>query len=53
MLNKTSFEPLRHLVFARQDMPPVAAERFSTGVTLLGYPLPTALELGITLRCSP
>jgi hypothetical protein len=34
-------------------MPPAAAELFSTRVTLLGYPQPAALELGITLRCSP
>jgi ABC-2 type transport system permease protein len=41
-------DPLRHLVFEQQHMPAVAAERFSTGITLFGYSLPTALELGIT-----
>ena len=29
-------------------MPPAAAERFATGVTLFGYLLPTALEITIT-----
>jgi hypothetical protein len=29
-------------------MPAAAAQRFATSVTLFGYSLPTALELGIT-----
>jgi ABC-2 type transport system permease protein len=41
-------DPLRHLVFDLQNMPAAAAERFGTGVTLFGYTLPTAIELGIT-----
>jgi len=41
-------DPLRHLVFALQNMPAAAAERFATGVTLFGYSLPTVAELGIT-----
>ena len=40
-------DPLRHLVFELQHMPPAAADRFATGVTLFGYSLPTAAELGI------
>ena len=41
-------DPLRHLVFELQHMPPAAAERFAAGVTLFGYSLSTALELAIT-----
>ena len=39
-------DPLRHVVFAAQRMPPAAAERFSTGVSLFGYTLPISLEIG-------
>jgi len=39
-------DPLRHVVFAVQHMPPVAAARFSTGVSLFGYRLPLAVEVG-------
>jgi ABC-2 type transport system permease protein len=41
-------DPLRHVVFAAQHMPPAAAARFSTGISLLGYTLPISAELGIT-----
>jgi ABC-2 type transport system permease protein len=41
-------DPLRHLVFELQHMPPAAASRFATGVTLFDHSLPTAAELGIT-----
>ena len=41
-------EPLRQVVFAAQHMPPAAAARFSAGVTLFGYTLPTAANIGIT-----
>ncbi|MHB8512234.1 MAG: ABC transporter permease [Actinomycetota bacterium] len=40
-------DPLRHVVFAAQHLPPLAAARFSTGVELFGHTLPVALELGI------
>ncbi len=40
-------DPLRHVVFAVQHMPPAAAARFSTGVSLFGYTLPIGVELGI------
>lgn len=40
-------DPLRRVVFAAQHMPPAAAARFSTGVSLFGYTLPLAAELGI------
>jgi len=39
-------DPLRRVVFAAQRMPPAAAARFSTGVSLFGYTLPIALEIG-------
>ena len=39
--------PLRQVVFAVQDVPPMAAERFSATVTLFGYTLPVWLELGM------
>jgi ABC-2 type transport system permease protein len=39
-------DPLRHVVFAVQHMPPAAAARFSTGVSLFGYTLPLAVEIG-------
>jgi ABC-2 type transport system permease protein len=41
-------DPLRRVVFAVQHMPPAAAARFSTGVSLFGYTLPIAAELGIS-----
>jgi ABC-2 type transport system permease protein len=41
-------EPLRQAVFAAQHMPPAAAARFATGVTLFGYTLPDAACIGIT-----
>ncbi len=37
--------PLRQVVFAVQNVPPVAAQRFSATVTLFGYTLPVWLEL--------
>lgn len=39
-------DPLRHVVFAAQHMPPAAAARFSTGVSLFGYTLPLSVEIG-------
>ena len=41
-------DPLRHLVFALLDMPAAAAARVRRRRQLFGYPLPIALELGIT-----
>jgi len=40
-------DPLRHVVFAVQNMTPAAAARFPTGVSLFGYTLPTVAEVGI------
>jgi len=40
--------PLRDVVFAAQHMPPAAAEKFSSSVTLFGYTLSTAACIGIT-----
>jgi ABC-2 type transport system permease protein len=40
-------DPLRHVVFAAQHMPPAAAARFSTGVSLFGSMLPLGAELGV------
>lgn len=40
--------PLRQVVFAAQHMPPAAAARFSTSVTLFGYTLSNAACIGIT-----
>ncbi len=40
-------DPLRRVVFAAQNMPPAAAARFATGVTIFGYTLPISLEIGI------
>jgi len=40
-------DPLRRVVFAAQNMPPAAAARFSTGVSLFGYTLPIAAEVAI------
>ncbi|HUY47768.1 MAG TPA: ABC transporter permease [Streptosporangiaceae bacterium] len=42
-------DPLRQVVFAAQHMPPAAAARFATGVTLFGYTLPVAADIGITI----
>lgn len=39
-------DPLRRVVFAAQHMPPAAAARFSTGVSLFGYQLPISAEVG-------
>lgn len=39
-------DPLRRVVFAAQHMPPAAAARFSTGVSLFGYTLPLSAEIG-------
>ena len=39
--------PLRQVVFAVQNVPPMAAERFSATVTLFGYALPVWLELAM------
>ena len=38
-------DPLRRVVFAVQHMPPAAAARFSTGVSLFGYTLPLSAEI--------
>jgi ABC-2 type transport system permease protein len=40
-------DPLRHVVFAAQHMPPAAAARFPTGVSLFGHTLPVGGELAI------
>jgi ABC-2 type transport system permease protein len=40
-------DPLRRVVFAAQHMPPAAAARFATGVSLFGYALPISAEIGI------
>ena len=40
--------PLRSIVFAAQHMPPAAAAKFSSSVTLFGYTLSTAACIGIT-----
>ena len=40
-------DPLRHVVFAAQHMPPAARERFPTGVELFGHILPLGVEIGI------
>lgn len=40
-------DPLRRVVFAAQHMPPAAAARFSTGVSIFGYSLPISVEVGI------
>ncbi len=40
--------PLRQVVFAAQHVPPIAAARFSAGVTLFGYTLPDSVNIGIT-----
>lgn len=42
-------DPLRHVVFAIQNMPPAAAARFTTGVTIFGYLVPLWGELMITV----
>ena len=41
-------DPLRHVVFAAQNMPAAARARFPTGVELFGSKLPLDAELGIT-----
>jgi ABC-2 type transport system permease protein len=41
-------DPLRQVVFAAQSMPPAAAARFATGVTIFGYTLTNAACVGIT-----
>jgi len=40
--------PLRQVVFAAQHMPPAAAARFGSGVTLFGSTLSNAACVGIT-----
>ena len=40
--------PLRDVVFAAQHMPPAAAAKFSSSVTLFGYTLSNAACIGIT-----
>jgi ABC-2 type transport system permease protein len=40
--------PLRHLVFAAQHMPPAAAAKFSSSITLFGHALSDAACVGIT-----
>jgi len=40
-------DPLRHVVFAAQNMPLAARVRFATGVELFGHTLPIAAEIGI------
>jgi ABC-2 type transport system permease protein len=38
-------DPLRHVVFAEQNLPAAAAARFPTGVSVFGYTLHIGLEL--------
>ena len=40
-------DPMRRLVFAAQDVPEAALERFGTGVTLFGVTLPVLAELAV------
>ena len=40
-------DPLRHVVFAAQQMPPAARQRFPTGVELFGRTLPLGGEIAI------
>jgi ABC-2 type transport system permease protein len=40
-------DPLRHVVFAAQQMPPAARQRFPTGVELFGHTLPLGGEIAI------
>ena len=42
-------DPLRHIVFAAQQMPPAARQRFPTGIELFGHTLPLAGEIGIVV----
>ena len=42
-------DPLRHVVFAAQNMPAAAVARFETGVTIFGYLVPLYLEIVIVL----
>ena len=42
-----AIDPLRHIVFAAQNMTPAAAARFPVGVSLFGYTLPLGAEFGI------
>ena len=41
-------DPLRHVVFAAQNMPAAAKARFPTGVELFGTKLPMGAEIAIT-----
>jgi ABC-2 type transport system permease protein len=41
-------DPVRRVVFAEQNLPPAAKERFPTGVELFGHVLPIGAELAIT-----
>ncbi len=40
-------DPLRHVVFAAQQMPAAARQRFPTGIELFGHTLPLVAEIGI------
>jgi ABC-2 type transport system permease protein len=40
-------DPLRHVVFAAQRMPPAARQRFPTGIEIFGRTLPLGAEIGI------
>ena len=42
-------DPLRHVVFASQRMPPAARARFPTGIELFGRTLPLGAEIGIVV----
>lgn len=42
-------DPLRHVVFAAQQMPPAAAARFATGVTIFGSKVPLLGEVAIVI----
>jgi ABC-2 type transport system permease protein len=42
-----AIDPLRHVVFAAQQMPPAARVRFPTGIELFGRTLPLAGEIAI------
>ncbi len=42
-------DPLRHVVFAVQNMPAAAAARFPVGIELFGKILPIGVELGVVV----
>ncbi|HWS48293.1 MAG TPA: ABC transporter permease [Acidimicrobiia bacterium] len=42
-----AIDPIRRVVFAAQQMPPAARQRFPTGIELFGHTLPLAGEIAI------